>query len=106
MRYYDIETSIISDNNGISRDSLLWAYPNPFNSKIVISYYQPIIGLEIYDITGLRIKSFFNMHSYGHRNYIIWDGTNNAGLTVPSGVYFLRALFTKGGIVSKITLVR
>jgi hypothetical protein len=68
-------------------------YPNPFNPSTTITYalpYQSSLYLTIYDITGRLIKSFsIPSQSSGYQS-IIWDGTNENGNAVSSGVYLYR----------------
>jgi hypothetical protein len=75
--------------------SLLGNYPNPFNPVTTISYtlpYQSDVELVIYDIMGREVKSFnISSQDAGYKN-IIWDGTNNNGENVSSGIYLYRLM--------------
>jgi flagellar hook assembly protein FlgD len=51
--------------------------------------YQSSVDLVIYDIIGREIKSFSTTQSAGYQN-ILWDGRNNFGSTVSSGIYIYR----------------
>ncbi len=68
-------------------------YPNPFNPATTISYILPeksSVDVSIYDIQGRLVKSFtFSEQSTGSQN-IVWNGTNNHGSIVSSGVYIYR----------------
>jgi len=72
---------------------LLGNYPNPFNPSTTISYalpFQSSVELVIYDIMGRDIKSFnISSQSAGNQN-IRWDGTNENGSPVASGIYLYR----------------
>jgi hypothetical protein len=73
--------------------SLSQNYPNPFNSQTIISYQIKNTGkvrLEIYDALGTRIRSLLN--EIRNRGYYsqTWDGKDNRGKSVSSGVYFYR----------------
>ena len=66
------------------------AYPNPFNSETVIKYYvsEPeIVSIKIYNIVGKMIKTLIK--DYKLRDYysIRWDGRNDYGIIVSSGIY-------------------
>ena len=66
---------------------LLTAYPNPFNSTVNFNVQQlSVIGgsLTIYDILGKLVKTI-DLQTTAH---IQWDGRNNCGEEVGSGVYF------------------
>jgi len=72
---------------------LLGNYPNPFNPSTTISYAIPYVSkvnMDIYDISGSLVKSFeVSSQSAGHHQ-IIWDGTNELGLKVSSGIYLYK----------------
>ena len=65
-------------------------YPNPFNSVTKLRYDLPEnshVNITIYDMLGRAVKTMVNQHqNAGHRS-IIWDGTNDYGNTVSTGIY-------------------
>jgi hypothetical protein len=68
-------------------------YPNPFNSTMVVEYTVPSpsnVRFEVYDISGRKVRTLLDdeMDTGSHR--IIWDGTAGDGVTLASGVYFIR----------------
>ena len=90
--------------------SMLSVYPNPFNSatKIIVntlkapgSIRQP---LYIYDITGRRVKTF--SINPVEASTIIWNGENNNGTIMPSGVYFVVLYFDKKYVTQKLLFVQ
>jgi hypothetical protein len=68
-------------------------YPNPFNPTTMISFTLPhreMVRLSIYDLTGREVRTLVHaLHSAGDHS-LTWDGRNDAGLVLPSGVYFYR----------------
>jgi len=72
-------------------------YPNPFNSETVIWYYLPDVGYQpaeveitIYNLLGKRVKSLVNGREYPGEHKVRWDGKDNLGKEVSSGIYFYR----------------
>lgn len=68
-------------------------YPNPFNHKTMIQYSlfghsERQVELLIYNILGERISTLVSDHQPGGDHTTWWDGTDNSGDTVPSGIYF------------------
>jgi len=66
-------------------------YPNPFNGSTVISLSCPDTGektLYIYNALGQIVKSYHINTTTNNVNCIIWEGTDNNGNKVCSGVYF------------------
>ncbi len=81
-------------------------YPNPFNPVTTIEYAVPeseSVILSIYDVTGKELKrSILGMSAAGTHT-IQWDGRNQAGERVASGMYFYRIeAKTKAGTLSGV----
>ena len=68
-------------------------YPNPFNPSTRIDYRttQPgLTKLEVFDITGRKVKTLVNRYQQIGHHQVIWDGTNDLDQAVPSGMYLLQ----------------
>ncbi|GAB4181621.1 MAG: hypothetical protein Kow00108_18350 [Calditrichia bacterium] len=71
--------------------SLEQNYPNPFNPTTTIDFTIPRsvqVELFVFDVTGRKIKTLVNEHMNAGPHSVVWDGTNNHGETVASGIYF------------------
>ena len=65
-------------------------FPNPFNPTTSIKYDLPedaTVSLMIYDITGREIRHLVNETQNAGFKAIMWDGTNNYGHQVGTGMY-------------------
>ena len=85
------EDSTNNDNDSLS----LSAYPNPFNSQVNIGINLPAslltkdVTFRIYNILGEVVKTFQAEHLQSSGKYqFTWDGRNEDGATVSSGIYF------------------
>ncbi|OGB65896.1 MAG: hypothetical protein A2Y94_11520 [Caldithrix sp. RBG_13_44_9] len=88
---------------------LLPVYPNPFNSYTQISFKIPQtskIMLEIYDLVGRRVKTLANETYQTGAHHIRWDGTNQYGGEVTTGIYFVRLSTPGFKATHKILLMR
>ena len=68
-------------------------YPNPSRGKTVIRYALPKdahVIIEIYDIAGKKVKTLVNAVEKAGWKTAIWNGTNERGEKVKSGIYFYR----------------
>jgi hypothetical protein len=80
-----------------TRYELFQNYPNPFNPETTIRYSLPkraTVTLEIYNLLGQRVRTLVDHQSQDADFYVVhWDGRNEAGAPVASGVYitYLRA---------------
>ncbi len=86
---------------------LMQNYPNPFSGKTTISYKlnkPQEISIAIYDILGREVKSFRLSGQSEGINRVVWDGTNNDGVKVATGVY-LYQLQTRNGFLTNKMIV-
>ncbi len=68
-------------------------FPNPFNPATTIRYNLPIkeeVRLVIYDLLGREVKTLVNRVEKAGLKSVIWEGKNNTGQNVSSGVYLYR----------------
>jgi hypothetical protein len=84
-------------------------YPNPFNPETHIRYELPEPGnvsLKIYKIDGELIKVLCDDYQSAGRYEKVWDGTNDHGTKVSSGVYFYRLSSVKFTQVRKMLFLK
>lgn len=68
-------------------------YPNPFNPTTMISYTLSEPGyaeLTIHNVLGQKVATLVESHLTSGIHNISWNGTNNEGQTVATGIYFYR----------------
>ncbi len=83
-------------------------YPNPFNPETTIIYEVPenmLVNLTIYNVQGRRIKTLVNAEHRPGKYSINWDGRDERGLRVATGVYFYQIRFGTRGVVTKKLLL-
>ena len=108
---------IIEENTNISNEQFprnqvyLSNYPNPFNPQTIISYEillnaeNPVI--EIYNIKGQKIKTFpIPNSSLQISNQVVWDGRDNNGKEVTSGLYLCRLRVGKQMFTRKMLMMK
>ncbi len=69
------------------------AYPNPFNPETTIEYNlksNALVVIQIYDVQGKNVRSLGGDYRQAGTYTLKWDGLNESGTQVPSGVYFIR----------------
>jgi len=82
-------------------------YPNPFNPTTVISYELPHpadVRIEIYNVLGQKIKTLFDGYQSNLVGRVVWDGTNDRGQGVSTGVY-IYSLTSEGIRINKKMLL-
>jgi hypothetical protein len=88
---------------------LLSVFPNPFNPQTVLKYEVVTPGsvrLEVYDMVGHKVKTLVQDHKSAGIHSITWQGQDDHGQGLPSGVYFARLLVDGHSSISKLTLVQ
>ncbi|MFN3135873.1 MAG: FlgD immunoglobulin-like domain containing protein, partial [Candidatus Kryptonium sp.] len=81
-------------------------YPNPFNPSTSISFDLPedaFVTLKIYNIIGQEIRTIVNEFKNAGRYTVVWDGKDNDGKIMPSGIYFYR--ITAGNFSKTLKMV-
>ena len=75
-------------------NSLAQNYPNPFNPTTTINYDVRAGGgeitLRVYDVKGRLVRTLVDGHQMEGAKRVLWDGLNNRGSQVATGVYFYR----------------
>lgn len=89
-----IEQQILEKPIALPNDfNLAQNYPNPFNPETTIKYALPKsvqVELTIYNILGQKVKTLINEEQKAGFKRITWNGTNDYGLKVASGIYIYR----------------
>ncbi len=84
-------------------------YPNPFNPSTTISFDMPVSGqakIEVFNLLGQLIATPFNEVATAGQHVVLWDGQNDNGKSVASGIYFYRLTADNFTDTKKMTLLK
>ncbi len=85
-------------------------YPNPFNPSTIIAFVLPVnkrISLKIYNTTGQEVRTLISGQEYlAGRHSVQWDGRNNQGVAVASGMYVYELSYGNFSQTRKMNLIR
>ncbi len=84
-------------------------YPNPFNPSTTISYQLPKsanVNIAVYNIQGIKIKTLVNESKSAGNYKAVWNGTNDSGIHVASGVYIYKITADNFTDIKKMIYVR
>ncbi len=84
-------------------------YPNPFNPTTRINYSLPSlqhVTLSIYDVLGRKVRTLVDKKMTAGSHTVDWNGTNEMGHKVASGIYFYRLNADNFTRVRKMMLMR
>ncbi len=82
-------------------------YPNPFNPTTTIQYSISVsaaVRLDIVNVAGQLVRSFREPLATAGSHDVTWDGNDQSGVAMPSGVYFSR-LYVDGIPTSSLKMV-
>ena len=83
--------------------------PNPFNSQTVLAYFLPEAGavrLEVFSLTGQRVAVLRHGLQQAGFHQLRWDGRDDAGHSVASGLYLYRLVTGDAVLTRKLMLLR
>ena len=88
-------------------------YPNPFNNNTYIRYTIPtgdaawqLVTLKIYNVLGTCVKTLVHDYKQAGRYTVRWDGTNEAGDALTSGIYLYRLSVGRQSEFRKLLLLK
>ncbi len=85
------------------------AYPNPFNAEVMLSFELPqaaSVALVLYDGLGRPVRHLVDGPLAAGRYRFAWDGRDQSGRAVASGIYFCRLVADSFVAVGRLALVR
>jgi len=86
-----VETGIGEGNSVVA---LKAASPNPFAETTSIAYSVPtgggLVDIVVYDVNGREVRTLVHENKGGGAGTVVWDGLDNTGERVASGVYFAK----------------
>lgn len=88
---------------------LMQNYPNPFNASTTIDFSIPdqsLVSLEVFNIRGQKVKTLVQNDLAAGSHAISWNGTNEAGASVASGVYYYRLSIPGEEQTAKMLLIK
>lgn len=109
---FDFQSGIDDDPVELPlRVKLFQNYPNPFNVETRIGFAlvdeTSGIKLDIFDIMGREVKSYFWNSLFPGEHYVVWDGKSKNGESLASGIYFYRLILSNSLIDRKsMTLLK
>jgi len=84
-------------------------YPNPFNPTTTLKYELPKIAevsIVVYNVLGKEIKTLVQAQKPAGFYTLEWDGTNELGMNVPSGLYFVKMVTAEYSHTQKMMLLK
>lgn len=109
---YELEFTALTGTPDVPAPSatrLVAVQPNPFNPRTTILFDLAVPGdvrISVYNLEGRRIRHLLDAPRAAGRGEIVWDGTDDRGQAMASGVYLIRLETPSGADGKSVTLVR
>ena len=110
-RLGDVEVSDVVDRTSEHPSTFLLEpnYPNPFNPVTSIRYTLPEkshVTIQIMNMRGRLVHELVNSKQSAGSHIVRWDGTDQQGHPVSSGIYLCRMVASSNQRLRKMTLIR
>ncbi|MCD4828259.1 MAG: C10 family peptidase [Candidatus Cloacimonetes bacterium] len=110
----DVNFALEHDGSAAGDDAVQWngdvtVYPNPFNPSTSFRFSQAQPGqvsLTIYDVRGRKVRTLVNRHLPSGEHNIAWDGRDDNGAPVSSGIYLFMVKSGKITASGKVVLLK
>ena len=106
----EIPTSVANDRDTVPQDFTLFQnYPNPFNPETRIDFTlskSSNVKINVYNLKGQLIRRLVNGSLPSGSHSKIWDGKNQTGQQVASGVYLYELKAGNRSLTKRLTLLR
>jgi len=89
--------------------SLKGNYPNPFNPETTISYTvrdNSPVAIDVFNVKGQKVRSLVNEVKHAGEHTVIWNGTDDNGRAVSSGVYYFKMTAGKFSSTKKMIMMK
>lgn len=104
------ESQTLSDERSTElADRSVVIAPNPFNPSTEIIFYNSVeegVAIEVFDVRGSHIATVTRSVYPPGKNHVQWNGKNDSGMNVASGLYFVRVQKDSGIEVGRMLLMR
>ncbi|NOX90465.1 MAG: T9SS type A sorting domain-containing protein [Calditrichaeota bacterium] len=117
-KYYMYRGVILSEETAVDDQrpvkvaenfDLFQNYPNPFNPSTTISYNLPKrtdVTIEVFDLLGQKVKTLISATQSKGIHSVVWNGTDESGKKVGSGLYFYKMTTQNFSRIHKMILMK
>jgi hypothetical protein len=99
----------VGSGAGLNRFGLEQNQPNPFNPRTVIRFSLDQSGptsLTIFDVSGRAVRRLISGAAAAGAHTAVWDGRDDAGRALPSGIYLYRLDAGDGAVTKKMIMLQ
>ena len=104
-----VEPTAVDSAASVSGISITRNYPNPFNPSTTIEYTlaeSGFVTLTVFNVAGQNVRTLVSAKMPTGSHSVVWNGKNDKGTTVTSGVYFTRLLQVSQAAFHRVMFVK
>ncbi len=113
LQYMELEASFslpctCSVKNDLTPIREIGNHPNPFNPSTTISFnlaQESPVTIEVFNILGQKVKTLMNDMGIPGTNSVVWNGTDDSGKNISSGIYLYRLKTDRQTATKKMLLL-
>ncbi|MCB0280864.1 MAG: T9SS type A sorting domain-containing protein, partial [Calditrichaeota bacterium] len=108
-RFFAKDPNYNRDGNKVLEYKLAQNYPNPFNPVTTIKYQlkeNTDVQLLIFNTLGQKVKTLVNAYQSANSYEVLWNGSNDNGRKVASGIYFYKLITANKVLTKKMVLIK
>jgi len=98
------------EDGEVHRLALHQNYPNPFNPVTSVAFTVPegagSVSLTVHNVNGQVVRTLVDSELPAGPALAVWDGTDDSGLPLASGIYFARLASREDSAFRKMTLLK
>ena len=82
-------------------------YPNPFSSHVTVPFTLAETGpvnISVFDLSGRQVRTLTSQEFTAGAHTVLWDGADDTGNSVTSGIYFVRIWSNDLAVTSRVVL--
>ncbi len=108
LNWFSLPTGI--EDGEVHRLALHQNYPNPFNPVTSVAFTVPdgagSVSLTVHNVNGQVVRTLVDSELPAGPALAVWDGTDDSGLPLASGIYFARLATREDSAFRKMTLLK
>jgi hypothetical protein len=107
---YNTGGGYVQEQHGHTITPYLAVYPNPASFRCTFRFAVPAgrgdISVNVFDVAGRRLRTYSIPGNTAMPNMIVWDGNDERGRSVASGVYFCKLESETISLTKELVLIR
>ncbi len=108
LSWFNLPTGV--EDGEVHRLALRQNYPNPFNPVTSVAFTVPegggLVSLTVHNVNGQVVRTLVDSELPAGPALAVWDGTDDSGLPLASGIYFARLASREDSAFRKMTLLK